>query len=125
MLTCFPHLRCENYLGRCAIPTFYNDDERAAWTLAESLAEQARAMMHQAERALEAFRVGKEMNRLRCERRGISASDAEIRWSESVTAKNALTDNSFHVGLATMYYGAAAANYSRALYLRSRGGALI
>jgi hypothetical protein len=82
-------------------------------------------MMHQAERALENFRVGKEMNRLRCERRGISASDAEIRWSESVNAKNALTDNSFHVGLATMYYGAAAANYSRALYLRSRGGALI
>lgn len=82
-------------------------------------------MMQQAERALENFRVGKEMNRLRCERRGISASDAEIRWSESVNAKNALTDNSFHVGLATMYYGAAAANYSRALYLRSRGGALI
>lgn len=82
-------------------------------------------MMHQAERALENFRAGKEMNRLRCARRGISASDAEIRWSESVNAKNALTDNSFHVGLATMYYGAAAANYSRALYLRSRGGALI
>jgi hypothetical protein len=82
-------------------------------------------MMHQAERALENFRVGKEMNRQRCERRGISASDAEIRWSESVNAKNAMTDNSFHVGLATMYYGAAAANYSRALYLRSRGGALI
>jgi hypothetical protein len=82
-------------------------------------------MMHQAERALENFRVGKEMNRLRCERRGISASDAEIRWSESVNAKNAISDNSFHVGLATMYYGAAAANYSRALYLRSRGGALI
>ena len=107
------------------MPTFYNDDERAAWTLAESLAEKARTMMFQAERALENFRVGKEMNRLRCERRGISASDAEIRWSESVNAKNALTDNSFHVGLATMYYGAAAANYSRALYLRSRGGALI
>ena len=82
-------------------------------------------MMHQAERALENFRVGKEMNRLRCERRGISSSDAEIRWSESVNAKNAIADNSFHVGLATMYYGAAAANYSRALYLRSRGGALI
>jgi hypothetical protein len=107
------------------MPAFYNDDERAAWTLAESLAEQARAMMRQAESALETWRIGKEMNRLRCARRGISASDAEIRWSESVNAKNALTDNSFHVGLATMYYGAASANYSRALYLRSRGGARI
>ncbi|MGX6602663.1 hypothetical protein ACWKSP_11065 [Micromonosporaceae bacterium Da 78-11] len=107
------------------MPAFYNDDERAAWTIAENLAEQARAMMREAETALETWKIGKEMNRLRCERRGISASDAEIRWSESVNAKNALTANSFHVGLATMYYGAASANYSRALYLRSRGGARI
>jgi hypothetical protein len=107
------------------MPAFYNDDERAAWTLAETLVEQARAMMRQAEAALETWKLGKEMNRLRCERRGITASDAEIRWAESAHAKNALTDNSFHVGLATMYYGAASANYSRALYLRSRGGARI
>jgi hypothetical protein len=100
------------------VPAFYSDDERAAWTLAESLVEQAEAMMRNAEAALETWKVGKEMNRLRCERRGISASDAEIRWSESVNAKNALTDNSFHVGLATMYYGAATAYYSRALHLR-------
>ena len=99
---------------------FYSDDERAAWTLAESLIDQARVMMRNAETALEMWKVGKEMNRLRCERRGISASDAEIRWSGSANAKNALTDNTFHTGLATMYFGAATANYSRALYLRNR-----
>jgi hypothetical protein len=104
---------------------FYNEDERAAWALAESLVEQARVMMREAEAALETWKVGKEMNRLRCARRGISESDAEIRWAESANSKNALTNNSFHVGLATMYYGAASANYSRALYLRSRGGARI
>ena len=104
------------------MPTFYNDEERVAWALAESLVEQARTMMREAEAALETWKLGKEMNRLRCARRGISESDAEIRWAESANSKNALTNNSFHVGLATMYYGAAAANYSRALYLRSRGG---
>ncbi len=65
------------------MPGFHNDDERAAWTMAEILLDKARAMMRQAE--------------------------------------NALADNSFHVGLATMYYGAAAAHYSRAMYLRERG----
>ena len=102
------------------MPAFSNEDERSAWTLAESLAEQARAMMREAEAALETWKIGKEMNRQRCARRGISASDAEIRWAESANSKNALTNNSFHVGLATMYYGAASANYSRALYLRNR-----
>ncbi|OJF14671.1 hypothetical protein [Couchioplanes caeruleus] len=104
---------------------FNNEEERAAWVLAESLIEKARAMMRQAESALETWRIGKEMTRLRCARRGISESDAEIRWSETANAKNALTDNSFHVSLATMYYNAAAAHYSRAHYLRSRGEARV
>jgi hypothetical protein len=104
------------------MPTFHNEEERAAWALAESLTEQAGKMMRQAEAALETWKMGKEMNRLRCARRGISASDAEIRWAGSANSKNALTDNSFHVGLATMYFSAATANYSRALYLRNRGG---
>jgi hypothetical protein len=104
------------------MPAFYSDDERAAWNLAETLVHQAREMMREAESALETWKVGKEMNRLRCARRGISESDAEIRWAESATSKNALTNNSFHVGLATMYFGAASANYSRALYLRNRAG---
>jgi len=100
---------------------FVNEEERAAWTLAETLLETARAMMRQAEAALETFRRGKELNRQRCARRGINTTDAEIRWAETANAKNALSDNSFHVGLATMYYNAAAANYSRAQYLRTRG----
>ena len=102
------------------MPAFLNDDERAAWTLAESLIETARSMMQQAEQALETFKRGKELNRQRCERRGISATDAEIRWSETANARNALSANSFHVGLATMYFEAASAHYSRALYLRGR-----
>ena len=102
------------------MPTFKSEQEQAAWALAESLSDQARTMMRQAEAALETWKLGKEMNRLRCERRGISASDAEIRWSATATAKNAITNNNFHMGLATMYYGAATANYTRALYLRSR-----
>ncbi|MEU4244442.1 hypothetical protein [Actinoplanes sp. NPDC026619] len=104
------------------MPTFNNEEERAAWALAESLTEQAGKMMRQAEAALETWKMGKEMNRLRCERRGISASDAEIRWAGSANSKNALTDNSFHVGLATMYFSAATASYSRALYLRAKSG---
>src|SRR3954470_6149406 len=102
------------------MPEFHNDDERAAWALAESLLEKARAMMRNADDALETWRVGKELNRQRCARRGISESDAEIRWADSANSKNALADNSFHVSLAMMYYGAAAAHYSRAAYLRSR-----
>ena len=101
------------------MPRFHTEEERAAWILAEALAETARAMLKQAETALETWRIGKELNRLRCAGRGISASDAEIRWSETANAKSALSDNSFHVSLATMYFGAAAAHYSRAQYLRS------
>jgi hypothetical protein len=100
---------------------FNNEDERDAWTLAETLIGRARAMMRQAENALETFMVGKELNRQRCIRRGIGDTDAEIRWAETDKAKKALADNNFHVSQAMMYYGAAAANYSRALYLRSHG----
>jgi hypothetical protein len=98
---------------------FNNAEERAAWVLAESLIETGRAMMRQAEDALENFRIGKELNRQRCSRRGIGTTDAEIRWAETSNARNALAENSFHVSQAMMYYGAAAAHYSRALYLRS------
>ncbi|WIM97289.1 hypothetical protein ACTOB_000796 [Actinoplanes oblitus] len=98
---------------------FRNPDERDAWAQAEALLEQARAMMREAENALNMWKTGKEMNRLRCERRGIGTTDAEIRWSASTAAKNAITNNNFYVSLASMYYGAAAANYSRALYLHT------
>jgi len=104
--------------------SFASEEERSAWNLAEELAEQARTMMRDAETALETWKLGKEMNRLRCERRGITASDAEIRWSESASSKNALSANTFHTGLATMYFGAATANYARAIYLRCRSGLL-
>jgi hypothetical protein len=102
------------------MPSFHSDDERAAWTIAEQLMEKGRAMMRQAESALEAFMIGKELNRQRCHRRGIGASDAEIRWAETADAQKALSENGFNVSQAMMYYGAAAAHYSRAAYLRSR-----
>jgi hypothetical protein len=102
------------------VPTFSNEEERAAWTLAESAIETARTMLRQAENALEAFKAGKELNRQRCSRRGICATDAEIRWSGTADARNALADNSFHVSQAMMYFGAATAYYSRAVYLRGR-----
>ena len=101
------------------MPGFYSDEERTAWVIAEQLMAKGRAVMRQAESALEAFKIGKELNRQRCARRGISASDAEIRWIETADAKNALSENTFNVDQAVMYYGAATAYYSRAAYLRS------
>jgi len=98
---------------------FHSDEERAAWALAEQLMDKARTVMRQAESALDAFITGKELYRQRCSRRGIGATDAEIRWSETSEAKKALSDNSFNVSQAMLYYGAAAASYSRAAYLRS------
>lgn len=103
------------------MPPFHTDDERSAWNVAESLMEKGRAMMRQAESALETFMIGKELNRQRCVRRGISPSDAEIRWSETSNAQKALSETSFNVNQALMYYGAAAAHYSRATYLRTKG----
>jgi hypothetical protein len=100
---------------------FDNDDERSSWAMAEQLMEKGRAMMRQAEHSLELFMIGKEMNRQRCLRRGIGDSDAEIRWAETSNAQKALSDTNFNVSQAMMYYGAAAAHYSRAAYLRSRG----
>jgi hypothetical protein len=102
------------------MPGFPHDDERAAWAVAETLLDKARSMMRQAERALDTWKLGKELNQQYCARRGISETDAEIRWAGTAKAKNALTDNTFHTGLATMYFGAASAYYARALYLRSR-----
>ncbi|GIE86771.1 hypothetical protein [Actinoplanes regularis] len=102
-----------------------NPDEHHAWAHAEAMMEQARAMMREAETAMETWKVGKEMNRVYCKHRGISETDAEIRWAATATAKNAISANNFYVTLAQMYYGAASASYSRALYLRSRDAARI
>ena len=101
------------------MPGFHSEDERTTWAIAEQLMEKGRAVMRQAESALEAFMVGKEMNRRRCSRRGIGETDAEIRWNETTDAQRALSENSFNVTQAMMYYGAAAAHYSRAAYLRN------
>jgi hypothetical protein len=102
------------------MPGFHSDEERATWLLAEQLMEKGRTVMRQAENAMAAFMIGRELNRQRCSRRGIGATDAEIRWAETSDAQKALSENSFNVSQAMMYYGAAAAHYSRAAYLRSR-----
>lgn len=101
------------------MPGFHSDDERATWVIAEQLMEKGRAVMRQAESALEVFMAGRELNRRRCSRRGIGETDAEIRWAETSDAQKAMSENSFNVSQAMMYYGAAAAHYSRAAYLRS------
>jgi hypothetical protein len=102
------------------MPGIHDDDERAAWALAEQFLDKGRSLMRTAESALDEFLAGKELNRLRCSRRGISATDAEIRYSTTTVAQKSLSDNSFNVTQAMMYYAAAAAHYSRAAYLRSR-----
>jgi hypothetical protein len=103
------------------VARFNNEGERAAWVFAESMIDKARDLMSKAESSLERFLVGQELNKERCLRRGIGATDAEIRWSETSPARKALSENSFYVSQAMMYYNAAAAYYSRAHYLRSRG----
>jgi hypothetical protein len=102
---------------------FLNEDERAAWILAEALMEKGRELMREAEDALNEFSQGKELNRQRCSQRGIGATDAEIRWNETATAKKAISTSNFNASQALLYYGAAAAHYSRAAYLRGRGSA--
>lgn len=100
---------------------FNNDAEQAAWALAEHLVEKAQETLRQAEEALQVYIDGKELTRQRCLVRGISASDAEIRWKETARAKKALGDNSFFTNQATMYFSAAAAQFARARYLRAHG----
>ena len=51
----------------------------------------------------------------------MSQVDADIRWSGTTKAKKALADNGWYMTQAVMYHGAAAAQYARALYLRSSG----
>jgi hypothetical protein len=100
------------------VAQFVSAEERSAWSVAEALLDKATGLMRQAEGALEKFSRGKELMVQRCARRGISRTDAEIRWAETVEAKKAIGENSVNVTLANMYFGAAAAHYSRAGYLR-------
>jgi hypothetical protein len=102
------------------VARFSNEEERAAWDLAESLVDKALAMMRLAEQALDVYLTGKEITRQRCLGRGIGATDAEIRWRETTRAKKALADNSFYTTQATMYYSAAGSAYAKALYLRGQ-----
>jgi hypothetical protein len=51
--------------------------------------------------------------------RGLSEVDADIRWSGMTAAKKALGDNAWYMSQATMYNEAAAAQYAKALYLKS------
>ncbi|GGL07139.1 hypothetical protein [Mangrovihabitans endophyticus] len=102
------------------MPGYVNDEERATWLVGEAMLRTACSMMKQAEEAQEAFKHGQDLTKDWCARRGIGSTDAEIRWSGTAQAQNALAQNSFHVGLATMYFGAAAAHFVRAQYLRNR-----
>src|SRR3954468_20083530 len=100
--------------------TFTSGAEQAAWTLAEALSEKGFSCMKQAEEAAEAFRSGKVAMRRQFKARGLSEVDADIRWSATTQAKKALADNGWYMSQATMYNEAAAAQYTKALYLKSR-----
>jgi hypothetical protein len=99
--------------------TFTNAAEQAAWTLAEALSEKGFACMKQAEEAAEAFQSGKMAMRRQFKARGMSQVDADIRWSGTTQARKSLADNGWYMSQATMYNEAAAAQYAKALYLKS------
>ena len=98
--------------------TFTNAAEQAAWTMAETLSEKAFAAMKLAEEAFETFRGGKMAMRRQFKSRGWTEVDADIRWSGMTAAKKALSDNQWYMGQARMYSELAAAQYTKALYLK-------
>ena len=100
--------------------TFTNSAEQTAWSLAEALSEKGFACMKQAEEAADAFQSGKQAMRKQFKSRGMSQVDADIRWSATTQARKALADNGWYMSQATMYNEAAAAQYAKALYLKSR-----
>lgn len=98
---------------------FRNAGEKEAWTMAEALSEKGFSCMRQAEEAAESFRSGKMQMRRQFKARGLSEVDADIRWSGMTQAKKSLSDNGWYMSQATMYNEAAAAQYAKALYLKS------
>lgn len=102
------------------MPTFKNAEEQAAWNLAEALSEKGMGCMREAEQAAENFRLGKMQMRRNFKARGLSEVDADIRWSGMTQARKALSDNEWYMAQASMYNEAAAAQYTKALYLKSR-----
>jgi hypothetical protein len=101
------------------VPKFKSPAEKEAWTLAEALSEKGFACMKQAEEAAETFRSGKMQMRRQFKSRGLSEVDADIRWSGTSVAKKSLADNGWYMSQASMYNEAAAAQYAKALYLKS------
>ena len=100
--------------------TFTNAAEQAAWSLAEALSDKGFACMKQAEEAAEAFRSGKMAMRRQFKARGMSEVDADIRWSGMPQAKKALAANGWYKSQSTKYNQAAAAQYTKALYLKNQ-----
>ena len=98
---------------------FRNAAEQAAWSMAEALSEKGFACMKQAEEAADNFQAGKMQVRRQFKARGLSQVDADIRWGATTAAKKALSDNGWYMSQATMYNEAAAAQYAKALYLKS------
>ena len=100
--------------------TFTNEEEQAAYSLAEALSEKAMSFMQQAEEASDAFRSGRVAMRRQFRARGLSEAEADIRWRGTSQATRAISDNGFFMSLASMYNNAAAAQYAKALYLKSK-----
>ncbi|MFC7535291.1 hypothetical protein [Actinoplanes sp. GCM10030250] len=98
--------------------TFTNEAEQAAYTLGEALMDKAMFCMRHAEEAADAFRGGRIAMRRQFKARGLSEAEADIRWSGTSQATRAIADNGFFMSQAVMYNNAAAAQYTKALYLK-------
>ena len=98
---------------------FQSEAEKAALTFAQALDEKAFAALREAEEAAKRYQAGKQRTRQQFQQRGLTRADADIRWSGTVDAKKALSDNGWYMQQAVMYYSAAAAQYARATYLRT------
>lgn len=99
------------------LPTFTNALERAAWSTAEELTAKGLEATRLAQQAADFYYSGKMLSRARCEARGMSAAEADIRWSETTRAKKALSHNEWYTAQSIMYSGAATSHYLKAQYL--------
>jgi DNA uptake protein ComE-like DNA-binding protein len=102
------------------VQTFTNEAEQTAYNLAEALADKAMSFMRSAEESAKAFQNGRIAMRRQFKSRGLSEAEADIRYAGTVQASRAIAENSFCMSQASMYNTAAATQYAKALYLKSR-----
>ncbi|WIM96686.1 hypothetical protein ACTOB_000138 [Actinoplanes oblitus] len=100
--------------------TFTNEEEQTAYNLAEAMSEKAMTFLKLAEEAADAFRSGKQAMRRQFKARGLSEAEADIRFAGTAHASRTISDNQFFMSFASMYNAAAATQYAKALYHKTR-----